>query len=192
MIRHYKPRRIIEIGSGYSTRCAASAIVRNRQIDPQYECELIAIEPYPDNVLKTGFPGFTRLIPLNLQEVPLSDFEKLQKNDILFIDSSHVLKIGSDVQYEYLELLPRLSSGVLVHLHDIFLPREYPKRWVIQQHKFWNEQYLLQAFLSFNSGFETVWAGGYIHNKYPEKIIEAFSFRNTNSESPGSYWIRRL
>jgi hypothetical protein len=103
------------------------------------------------------------LIIDKVQNVSLSEFNKLEKNDILLIDSSHVLKIGSDVQYEYLEILPRLKKGVIVHVHDIFSPSEYPREWVLEDYRFWNEQYLLCAFLSFNSAFEVLWAGSYMH-----------------------------
>jgi hypothetical protein len=102
------------------------------------------------------------LIPSRIQDIALSKFTELKKNDFLFIDSTHTLKIGSDVQYEYLEILPRLNEGVIVHIHDIFLPAEYSKAWVLKDHRFWTEQYLLQAFLSFNSMFEILWWGGVI------------------------------
>jgi hypothetical protein len=100
MIRHLRPRRIIEIGSGNSTYLSAQAILKNVEDKNGYECELTAIEPYPNPVLKKGFPGLTRLVQKRIQDIPFSEFEKLGENDILFIDSSHVLKIGSDVQYE--------------------------------------------------------------------------------------------
>ncbi len=127
IIRHFKPRRIYEIGSGFTTYLAAQAIQRNRQDDASYTCELVAIEPFPNSVLKAGFPGLSRLVITKAQDVSWTEFQKLEANDILFIDSSHVLKTGSDVQYEYLEVLPRLQKGVLVHIHNIFSP------WSIQR-----------------------------------------------------------
>lgn len=132
---------------------------KNKEEDGN-ECELVAFEPYPNKVLKAGFPGLFKLIPSRIQDIALSKFTELKKNDFLFIDSTHTLKTGSDVQYEYLEILPRLNEGVIVHIHDIFLPAEYPKAWVLKDHRFWTEQYLLQAFLSFNSMFEILWGGG--------------------------------
>src|SRR5262249_34545280 len=123
MIRHFKPQRLIEIGSGYSTFLAAQAVLKN-EAETGHRCDLGAIEPYPGPVLRQGFPGLSRLVARGVQEVPLSEFEALGENDIVFIDSSHVLKTGSDVQYEFLEILPRLRPGVLVHVHDIFLPAE--------------------------------------------------------------------
>jgi len=132
------------------------------------------------------------LIPKKVQDIPLSEFKKLSENDILFIDSSHVLKIGSDVQYLYLEVLPRLNKGVIVHAHDIFLPAEYPKEWVLKNYIFWNEQYLLQAFLAFNNSFEVLWAGSYMHLRHPDKLEEAFSSYKRDKIWPSSFWIRKI
>jgi len=174
MIRYFKPRKIFEVGSGNTTYLCAQAVLRNKE-ESGRECELIAIDPYPRDVLKIGFPGLSKLISAKVQDIPLSEFGKLTENDILFIDSSHVLKIGSDVQYEYLEVLPRLKKGVIIHAHDIFLPAEYPKEWIFREHWFWTEQYLLQAFLMFNDSFEVLWAGSYMHLKHPEKLEKAFS-----------------
>ncbi|HOI57297.1 MAG: class I SAM-dependent methyltransferase [Methanoculleus sp.] len=191
-IRHFKPERIIEIGSGNSTYLAASAIRKNKEEDPEYACELIAIEPYPNRVLQDGFPNLSRLIEEPVQNVPFSVFERLGENDILFIDSSHVLKVGSDVQYEYNEILPRLNKGVLIHVHDIFLPFEYPKEWICWHHLFWTEQYLLQAFLTYNPAFKVVWGGYYMHRSHPELLEEAFSTYNREKIQPGSFWMRKI
>lgn len=191
MIRRFKPERIFEIGSGNSTYLSAQAVLKNKR-ESGCECELIAFEPYPNEVLARGFPGLSRVIPVQAQDIPLSEFSRLKENDILFIDSSHVLKIGSDVQYEYLEVIPRLNRGVLVHLHDIFLPAEYRREWIFKNYKFWNEQYLLQAFLAFNDGFEVLWAGSYMHLKHPDKLRAAFSSYEGDRTWPGSFWMRRV
>lgn len=191
VIRYFKPRRIIEIGSGNSTYLAAQAILKNREEDKYYESELVAVEPYPNDTLKAGFPGLSRLLSCKVEELPLSTFGELKMNDILFIDSSHVLKTGGDLQYEYCEILPRLTNGVLVHIHDIFLPSEYPREWVLKENRFYTEQYLLQAFLTFNSAFEVLWGGSYMHLKYPEKLEAAFSSYDRNKVWPGSLWMRR-
>lgn len=190
MIRYFKPKRVIEIGAGNSTYLAAQALLKNKE-EYGIDAELIAIEPYPNDTLRKGFLGLTKLIEAKVQKVDLSEFSKLKKNDILFIDSSHVLKIGSDVQYEYFEILPRLNKGVIVHIHDIFLPAEYPKKWVLRKHRFWNEQYLLQAFLIFNSVFEVLWGGSYMHLRHPEKLEETFSTYNRKKVWPGSFWMRK-
>jgi len=191
MFRHFKPRRVYEIGSGYSTYLSAQAIRKNAEQDSSYQCELVAIEPHPNETLRAGFPGLSRLAVSQVQDIPLSEFERLRENDILFIDSSHVLKIGSDVQYEYLDILPRLNKGVIVHVHDIFLPAEYPKEWVLELRMFLTEQYLLQAFLEFNESFEILWAGSYMHLNRAGELESAFSSYHRNKTLPGSFWIRR-
>ena len=190
MIRYLKPKRIIEIGSGNSTYLSAQAILKNKE--DNIVCQLEAIEPHPNDVLKAGFPGLSNLIVKNVQDVPVSEFSKLKNTDILFIDSSHCLKIGSDVEYEILEILPRLNKGVVVHFHDIFLPKEYPKKWVMDGFRFLNEQYMLQAFLTFNDSFEVLWASSYMALCYPDKLESAFnSYKRNFQIPPGSFWIRK-
>ena len=191
MVRHLKPRRIVEIGSGFSTMLSAQAIARNRADDPEYACELIAIDPYPNSVLKAGFPGLSRLIDDEVQNVPLELFTSLGSNDILFIDSSHILRIGSDVQYECLEVVPRVGPGAVVHFHDIFLPSEYPKDIIFKGFQFPNEQYLVQAFLAFNDAFEILWAGSFMHLTHPDRLESAFASYSRVTRWPGSLWLRR-
>ncbi|QSQ15429.1 class I SAM-dependent methyltransferase [Myxococcus landrumensis] len=192
LVRELKPRRLFEIGSGWSTRLSARAC-RANEAEGSPACELVAFEPYPSEVLREGFPGLTRLEPRKAQDIPLSEMERLEENDILFIDSSHVLKVGSDVQVEFLELLPRLKKGVVVHLHDIFLPAEYPKNWVLEHRRFWTEQYLLHAFLSFNDSFEVLWGSSFMHLTHPERLRQVFaSYRGAPRDWPGSFWIRRV
>jgi hypothetical protein len=189
MIRHFKPRHLIEIGSGFSTLLAASAFAKNE--GEGLFSRFTAIEPFPPPCLASQVPPQVKLVKEFVQNIPLSEFEALGKNDILFIDSSHVCKIGSDVQYEFLKILPCLRQGVLVHIHDIFLPAEYPRSWVLDGHRFWNEQYLLQAFLSFNDAYEILWAGHWLHLKHPDRLAKAFS-SYTPDVSPASFWMRRI
>jgi len=191
MVRHLKPRRIVEIGSGFSTMLSAQAILKNQMEDPGYACELIAIDPYPNPMLKAGFPGLSRVIKDEVQDLPLELFTSLGRNDILFIDSSHILRIGSDVQYEYLEVVPRLAPGVTVHFHDIFLPSEYPRDIIFKGFQFPNEQYLVQAFLAFNSAFEILWAGSFMHLTQPDALESAFASYSRATRWPGSLWVRR-
>jgi hypothetical protein len=191
LIRHCKPRRIYEVGSGFSTFLAAEAVLKNHNDDPAYQCELVAIEPYPSPALQRGFPGLSRLIPSRIQQLPPQEFAKLCENDILFIDSSHVLKLGSDVQYEFLEILPRLNHGVLVHIHDIFLPFEYPREWAREMNRYWTEQYLLQAFLIHNSAFEVLLAAAYLNARHPDALAASFPSL-PSSRGFGSFWIRKL
>ena len=189
MIRYFKPKRIIEIGSGFSTYVSARACLLNKEKE-EVNTELVAVEPFPNDVLKGGFPGLSALIQKPLEQVDLDLFCSLEANDFLFIDSTHVLKIGGDVKYLYLEVLPRLTKGVIVHSHDIFFPFEYPKSWVLENHWFWTEQYLLQAFLAFNTAFEVLWAGQYMNRKYPKQVSKTFpSYRK--DAFPGSLWIKR-
>jgi hypothetical protein len=108
---------------------------------------------------------------------------------VLFIDSSHVSKVGGDVNFLFLEVLPRLRPGVIVHLHDVFLPAEYPRDWVVEKGRFWTEQYLLQAFLTFNDAWEILLANNYLGLEHAEAL------RTTFPTSPwwggGSFWMRR-
>lgn len=193
LIRHVQPRRILEIGGGNSSVLAGLAVERNRR-EGGVTAQLTVIEPYPDERLLRGFPGLSRLIRARVQEVPLATFAELQAGDILFIDSSHVLRAGGDVQYEYLEILPRLAPGVLVHIHDISLPKAYPPVYA-EQELYWNEQYLLQAFLAFNQRFEVLWAGNWLLLKHPAEVNAAFPelrmMRGHYPQSePTSFWIR--
>jgi hypothetical protein len=193
MVRHFQPRLIIEVGSGFSSLVLGEAAAKNGS------SALICIEPFPREFLREGFPALRSLIEKNVQEVDLEFFGQLESGDMLFIDSSHTVKIGGDVNYLFLEVLPRLKPGVIVHVHDIFLPFEYRRDWVMDEFRFWSEQYLLQAFLTFNSEFEVLMANRYLAHKYPEDLKAAFpNLAKLNIVRPhsvkwggGSFWIRR-
>jgi predicted O-methyltransferase YrrM len=191
LVRRFKPRRIFEIGSGFSTLVSARAVRANEE-ETGSGCELVAFEPYPSDLLRRGIPGLTRIEEHRLQDVPLATFEELSDSDVLFIDSSHVVATGSDVCRELLEIVPRLANGVIVHLHDVFLPAEYPRKWLEEYRYFWTEQYLLQAFLAFNDAFEVLWAGHYLHLEHPDALREAFASYDADRASPGSFWFRRV
>lgn len=191
-IRHGKPRQIIEIGGGNSTLLAAAACRKNQS--EGNSCRLTVVEPYPSDLMRAGLPGVDEIIPQKLQHVELARFTQLKSGDILFIDSSHVLRPGGDVQREYCEILPRLAPGVIVHIHDISLPKPYFP-FYFQNHLYWNEQYLLQAFLTFNSRFEVLWPGTYLLHRYPEMMHEIFpeiaEMRRTYPlAEPSSFWMR--
>ena len=190
VLRDRKPRRMIEVGSGWSTLVASEACLLNWEEDG-VECDFRAIEPHPNEILERPLPGLKELVREPLQAVDRALFEALGAGDVLFIDSTHVLRMGSDVALLYLEILPRLAPGVLVHIHDIFMPAEYPARWVLDEHVFWNEQYLVQAFLAFNSAFEVWLAASFLHHRHPEAIAEAFPRYAPQQTTPGSLWIRR-
>lgn len=185
MIRSLKPKKIIEVGSGWSTKIAAKACLMNKN------SELISIEPYPQPALKKGFPGFSKLIEERVEDMPSDFFQTLKGGDVLFIDSSHTVKIGGDVTFLFLEVLPKLNKGVYVHIHDIFLPFDYPKEWVMTEHRFWTEQYLLHAFLLFNNSFEVVYANNFMGYKYPNEVRRVFA-PATNKIFGGSFWIKKV
>lgn len=183
MIRHFQPRWIIEVGSGFSSLVAAEAIAKNKN------SALICIEPFPFDFLRQGFRGLHSLIEKKVEDIGLEFFSQLDSGDILFIDSSHTVKIGGDVNYLFLEVLPRLKPGVIVHVHDIFLPFEYRKDWVIDELRFWTEQYLLQSFLSFNSEFEVLMANAYLAHHCMSELKATFT--NSPWWGGGSFWMRR-
>lgn len=189
-IRLHRPRRIVEIGSGFSTLVAAEAVRRNAAEGAP--CALTCIEPYPSPALRRGVPGVTEVIAAPVQEVPMSLFTGLGENDILFVDSTHVVKAGSDVQIEYLEIFPRLATGVLVQIHDIFLPMEYPRSWVVENKWFWNEQYLLQAFLAFNSAFRVRLMASLLHQRHSARLQASFGSYDPNLHLPASCWLQRV
>lgn len=197
MIREFRPARMIEVGSGVTTTLAAQAIRKNREEDPSYQCDFTAIEPFPVRVNPDALPPKFKMIQERVQRVPIETFSALRENDMLFIDSSHVCRTGSDVNYEILEVLPRLNKGVLVHFHDIFLPWEYPRAWVMGDHRFLSEQYMLQAFLACNPHFEVMWGSYYMMRKNPEALDRAFAtFRKDITAPgtflPGSFWISKV
>lgn len=187
-LRKVKPRRMIEAGSGFSS--LLSADVNHRFLGNR--CHFQCIEPYPRDFLLEDVPGLSALIQQKVEDVPLAEFDKLQRGDILFIDSSHVCKTASDVYFLYFEVLPRLKAGVLVHIHDIFLPYEYPREWVMDDNRSWNEQYLLRALLMHSRAFQVLFGCRYAQGKYPELVERALSLPKGLSFGGGSFWIRRL
>jgi Methyltransferase domain len=193
LIRHFKPQRIVEIGNGNSTLLSIAAADQNK-IEAGLRPKVTSIDPYPWPMFNDGYSGLDELIAKRVQDVSVSYFEELECNDILFIDSSHVIRSGNDVHYEFLEILPRLKPGVLVHVHDISLPKPYPKVYFDNQ-LYWNEQYLLQAFLMFNDRFEVVWPGNYMMVNHPERMLEIFpEFARMRQDypmsEPSGFWMR--
>jgi hypothetical protein len=191
IIRHFKPRRIFEIGSGQSTLLTTSAIQANGRSDPSYHCKHVCVEPYEN--------GWLQQLDIELVRSPVERLDKLffgelEQNDILFIDSSHMIRPQGDVLFEYLEILPILKSGVLVHIHDIFSPKDYLHEWIYQGVRFWNEQYLLEAFLSFNAQFKIIGSLNFLKHHYPQELAGACPVlrKQMNSREPGSFWIRRV
>ena len=190
MIRHFHPKRIIEIGSGHSTLLTRVALKMNSQENPGYACNHSCIEPFHNLWLqRTG----ARVIREKVEDMPLSEFRSLGPNDILFIDSSHVIRPQGDVLFEYFDILGALKSGVFIHAHDIFTPRDYPESWVLRKQRLWNEQYLLEAFLSFNNRFEVTGALNFLWHNYPEEVGQKCPVQAVEPHNePGSLWFRKL
>ena len=189
MIATYKPKRIIEVGSGFTSALALDAI---QHLNLQTTCTFI--DPYPDLLLKVAKPiGPHKVIANRVQEVDPKIVEALEPGDILFIDSSHVVKTGSDVHYEITELLPRVAPGVLLHFHDVFDSFEYPAAWVIEAGQSWNELYFLQAFLMYNSKFEIQYFNDYFVKECESElgILPDEARRKIGLNPGGGLWLRR-
>lgn len=188
LLRAWNPRRIIEVGSGFSTLLMADV---NRRFLGR-EVSISCIDPYPPPFLRHGVDGLYRQVERRVQELPLEQFAELKAGDLLFIDSSHVAKTDSDVNFLFFDVLPRLAAGVLIHLHDIFLPHDYPPDWVLAENRSWNEQYLLRALLMHSSGFEVLFGCSYAFWRYPGLVIAALANPDGAGYGGGSFWMRRL
>ena len=186
LIRKKKPKFMVEIGGGETTMISLQAIQKNR--DEGFNCKFTCIEPYPSEKLKNiKFDQF-ELIEKKVQDV---DIDAMKDADILFIDSSHVSKIGSDVNYEILELVPRLKKGTLIHWHDILIPKNYWKDWIMDGNQFWNESYMVHSFMLFNKSFKIIWASQYMSINYQIKIKDLLSFYEKHHRLT-SFWIERV
>lgn len=188
MLRHFKPKRYVEIGSGFSSGCAfdTNALYFDGKISMSF------IEPYPNllkEILGVSCIKKVEIFPVKVQEADIEIFRSLESGDILFIDSTHVLKTGSDVHYELFEILPILKSGVIIHFHDIFWPFEYGKNWVLEQNRSWNEIYALRAFLMGNEEFKIIFFSDYFVKNF--KNIVTDHYPNMLRNSGGSIWLRK-
>jgi hypothetical protein len=182
----FKPERIIEVGSGYSS----AVMLDTNELFFDNNIDLTFIEPNPEilfSLMKDADKKSTALIQSNVQSITLDNFEKLQKGDILFIDSTHVVKTGSDVNYILFEILPSLQSGVIIQFHDVFYPFEYPKSWVYKGYN-WNEAYFLKAFLMYNDKYEIKLFSEYIHKHHKEAFMDMpLCYENTG----GNLWLEK-
>jgi predicted O-methyltransferase YrrM len=185
MLCELRPRRYVEVGSGWSTALALDT--SERFLDGRLE--VTAIEPYPELLRSRLSPSDAiEIVEAPVQCVPLERFEALEANDVLFIDSSHVLKAASDVHFLFTSVLPVLCPGVVVHVHDIFWPFEYLRHW-IEEGRAWNECYLVHAFLLFNDAFEVLLFHHFLARCRPEVIEEELP---AMLENPGgALWLRR-
>jgi predicted O-methyltransferase YrrM len=188
MIRHARPRRIIEVGSGYSS-CVT---LDTNEVFFGNRIACTFVEPYPQllrTLLLDDDFGRIEVLDRGLQEIALDRFHGLEANDILFIDSTHVAKVGSDVNYIFAEILPALRPGVYVHFHDIVYPFEYPKEWIYEG-RAWTEAYLLRAFLAFNRAYEIVLFNTFLERFHRDRFLRTMPLCLKNEG--GSIWLRRI
>jgi len=191
MIRNFNPKKIIEVGSGHSSAIMLDTDERFFNSNTQFTF----IEPNPDDrlmeILNESDKIRCNIIKEKVQSVELDLFQQLEENDILFIDSTHVSKVGSDVNYLIFEVLPTLKTGVLIHFHDIFFPFELPKHWVLKNRWFWNENYLLHAFLMNNEKYEIIAFNTYLHKIKTDWFLQEMPECLIGSENTGSIWIQK-
>lgn len=186
LMRVLKPQRIIEVGSGWSS----ALMLDTNRLFFEDKITLTFIEPFPDRLnALAAEAASTRLIQSMVQHVPIETFEQLKAGDFLFIDTSHVSKVGSDVNHLLFEVLPRLNGGVYLHFHDIFYPFEYPKEWIYKGYA-WNENYILRAYLMDNPHFEIVFMNTYLEHKYPNRLPEQM-FTRFKGSITGGIWLRK-
>lgn len=187
MIRHARPKRIIEIGSGYSS----CAMLDTNELFFRNQIEMTFIEPYPallNSLMRRDDIERVEVIGTRVQDVALDTFARLEANDILFVDSTHVSKLNSDVNRIVFEILPLLARGVYIHFHDIFYPFEYPRVWILEG-RAWNEAYLLRSFLQFNMSYRVVFMNTYLELFHQEIFRECLPLCLRNPG--GSIWLQR-
>jgi len=187
IMRHFRPKRIVEVGSGYSS----AVMLDTNEIFLQNSVSTLFIDPFPErlrSLLRESDLKKCTIIPSNVQDVDIRIFDNLEAGDILFIDASHVAKVGSDVVYLFFEVLPRLKPGVLIHFHDILSSFEYPVGWYEEGYAY-NEAYVLRAFLQYNSAFEIVFFTSWMTEFHQAELAKQTPL--LASQSGGSIWLRR-
>ncbi|MBS9477808.1 class I SAM-dependent methyltransferase [Ancylobacter radicis] len=188
LMRHFRPKRVIEVGSGHSSALMLDTV----DADPALETRFTFIEPYPERLLSRLTADDKLRCDIRvarLQDMPDSLFATLEADDILFIDSSHVVKTGSDVDFAFREVIPRLAPGVVVHIHDILWPFEYPENW-LKEGRAWNEAYMVRSFLQFNERFEILLFNSFMARHHPE--VFAARLPDFLARRGGSLWLRRV
>ncbi len=187
MLKHFRPRRLVEIGSGFSSAVALDT--RDTVGVPQ---EMVFVEPYPErlrSLLRQGDEAHARVVVSRIQDVDLSIFDELQPGDFLFVDSSHVVKTGSDLHHILFEVIPRLPPGVILHFHDVFWPFEYPAAWAVDQLRGWNEVYVLRALLTDNPELEILFFNDYYAKLHVRSVVAAAPIVARNPG--GGLWVRK-
>jgi predicted O-methyltransferase YrrM len=187
IMRHFQPRRIVEVGSGFSS--AACLDANDQFFGGQIHCTFV--DPHPERLnrlLSRSSGSQATVLAEAVQDVPVEVFLSLHENDILLLDSSHVAKVGSDVNHLFGEILPILAPGVLIHFHDIFFPFEYPEKW-IKNGWAWNEAYMLRAFLQFNDSFRIIAWPDYLERFHQAALHRSLPHCDRTS---GSIWIQKI
>jgi predicted O-methyltransferase YrrM len=187
MINHAKPKKIIEVGSGYSS----CLILDTNDLLFNSSITCTFIEPYPQlllSLIKETDKNKIEIVPKKLQNVDIGKFSELNAGDILFIDSTHVSKVDSDVNHIFFEILPLLNKGVYIHFHDIFYPFEYPREWIFEG-RAWNEAYMLRAFLQYNRNYEIVFFNTFLELFHQDKFIQRMPLCMKNTG--GSIWLKK-
>jgi len=194
MIRHKKPKRVLETGSGFSSLIIHQALKVNKK--EGHRGAHFVVDPFPCEQIQSGIITPNKLYTIGAEETDLAVFTQLEDGDILFIDSSHQAKIGSDVNFLFLEVLPRLKKGVIIHVHDINFPYDYPKSYALNEsfRQFWTEQYLLQALLIYSSAFKILLSMDYLMREKKKDFSKAFSYYNPkiNTSISGSFWMEKI
>jgi predicted O-methyltransferase YrrM len=184
LIRQLQPKNILEIGSGHSTLIALEAIKKNKEIHGAYT-KITCVEPYENDWLKDLNVNVLRK---KIEDVDEKYYLNLKNGDILFIDSSHIIRPQGDVLKIFLEIVPRLNKGVLIQIHDIFTPKDYPEKWVIKENKFWNEQYLVESIIMNNNNYEIYLMLNYLKNKAYKELKDVCPYLKKSTE-PGSIYL---
>ena len=189
MLRHFKPRRVVELGAGFSSLAVSDALARNAS--DGHDTERFVYDPYPaERALAAG----VNVRSIAAQDVPNEVFGGLEDGDVLIIDTTHTVKAGGDVVRLLLDVVPALAAGVVVHIHDFYRPYEYPRRFYIDHALYWQEHYLVQAFLTLNPVFEVLIANYALVRSHPEEVARVIPGANSfPGEAPGSaLWLKRV
>ena len=185
LIRHIKPRNILEIGSGQSTLIALEAVKKNKNTD-KINTKITCVEPY-ENIWLNSLD--IKILRKKIEDINENYYLKLKSGDILFIDSSHIIKPQGDVLKIFLEIIPKLKKGVIIHIHDIFTPKDYPKKWLITENKFWNEQYLVEVLMMNENKYEIYLMLNYLKNNAYEQLKRICPYLKKKSNPASLYLI---
>jgi predicted O-methyltransferase YrrM len=187
VIRRHRPARVLELGAGFSTLVSAMAARANREDGD--ETRVTSCDPYANGAGAAQVDGLEAIIPIAAEELQSDLFSELVAGDVLFIDSSHTVRIGGDVVHLFCEVIPQLAPGVIVHVHDVYLPYEYPREWMDRMRWYWAEQYLLQALLAGNDRLEVL-AGAYALWREDAERLRRTIPNIDPAHPPISFWLR--